>query len=179
MEKQNKEKRDKKPEVIKPSSKAKSPSLASKQPMTGPAKTKKNSLKAEKASLESKKILELKKELIHLNEKKEEGQLIKDAKGRHYCHDEHCDQPAVTDIYCRYHYLALWKYIQQRKKLLRDNYLLKTTEQLIQSFGEGALNLLIHDMKSEKSFESAVREMNIPILKEERALHSTAERADF
>ena len=125
---------------------------------------------ATKVNVENKKILELEKELAYLKEKKESTQIIKDAKGRHYCHDEHCDQPAVTDMYCRYHYLALWPQIQKRRKLLKEDYLLKTTHQLIRSFGEKGLHFLLNDLKSEKTFESALKEMNLSLLKEERFL---------
>ena len=119
--------------------------------------------------VENKRILDLKKELAYLNAQKEEAHLIKDVKGQHYCHDEHCDQPAVTDIYCRYHYLALWPKIQHRKNLLKNSYLLKTTHYLIRTFGEKALNFMLNDFKSEKSLESALKEMNLNLLKEDTA----------
>ena len=133
---------------------------------------------AEKIGTENKRILELKKELAYLNEQKEPAQVIKDVKGQRYCHDERCDQPAVTDIYCRYHYLALWPKIQHRKNLLKDNYLLKTTHQLIRMFGEKALNFILHDLKSEKSLESALKEMNLSLLKEDTG-PSPSEDIDF
>ena len=159
----------------------KKPLIKQKQVPAGPsekAKTAPIQKASLKMSMESKKILDLEKELAYLNEKKGSAQLIKDAKGRHYCHDEHCDQPAVTDIYCRYHYLALWPQIQNKKKLLNEDYLLKTVHQLIRSFGEKALNFILSDLKSEKSFESALREMNPSLLKEEKTL-STTEDTDL
>ena len=121
-------------------------------------------------SQESKKMLALKKELSYLKNKKSAEHLIKDAKGRRYCHDAHCDQPAGTDIYCRYHYLALWPQIQKRKKLLKEDYLLKTIQQIIRMFGEKALNFILSDLKSKKSFESVLKEINPSLLKEEETL---------
>ncbi|MDE0119915.1 MAG: hypothetical protein OXM55_07920 [Bdellovibrionales bacterium] len=118
-------------------------------------------------SAEKRKVLELKKELEILNKKAQEKVLIRDTEGRLYCHDEKCDQPAVTDIYCRYHYLALWKYLQTRKRLLEEKYLFYTINELIKSFGEGALYFIIRDFKNEKTFETAAKEMSFSTGKEE------------
>ena len=104
--------------------------------------------------------MELRKELANLNRKTQEEVSIKDAEGRSYCQDENCDQPAVTDKYCRYHYLASWKYRQTRNKLLDGRYLEENIKKLMESFGEGALHFIIRDCKSEKTFELVGREMN-------------------
>ena len=123
-------------------------------------------------NMEKRKIMELKKELENLNKKNQEEVLIRDAEGRLYCHDEKCDQPAVTDIYCRYHYLASWKYFQTKKKLLEEKYLSHTIQELIKSFGEGALLFTIRDFKNEKAFEIAAREMSFSTGKEEDTINS-------
>ena len=123
-------------------------------------------------NMEKRKIMEFKKELENLNKKKQEEVLIRDAEGRLYCHDEKCDQPAVTDIYCRYHYLALWKYLQTKKKLLEEKYLSHTIQELIKSFGEGALHFTMRDFKNEKTFEMAAREMSFSTGKEEDTINS-------
>lgn len=115
---------------------------------------------------QTRKILELKKELEYLSKRNNEEILIKDVEGRRYCHDENCDQPAVTDIYCRYHYLAFWKYLQMKKKLLENKYLSHTIEELISLFGEGALHFVLRDLKNEKSFEMATKEMSFSAGKE-------------
>ena len=116
---------------------------------------------------EKRKILELKRELENLNKEIYEVVPIKDAEGRFYCYDESCDQPAVTDVYCRYHYLALWKFLQARKKLLADEYLKKTIEEFTNSLGEGALLFLLRDLKTERAFETVAKEMNLHSSKEE------------
>lgn len=121
---------------------------------------------------EKRKIVELNKELDNLNKKSKEAVLIKDAEGRLYCCDENCDQPAVTDVYCRYHYLALWKYLQTRKKLLEDQYLMNTIQELMKSFGENILHFVLRDFKNEKTFEMAIREMNFFTGKEEEVISS-------
>ncbi len=118
------------------------------------------------------KILELKKELDNLSKKNKEAVLIKDAEGRLYCRDEKCDQPAVTDVYCRYHYLALWKYLKTRKKLLNDQFLMNTIQSLIKSFGPGVISFMLYDFKSEKAFELVAKEMNFSTGKEEEGIPS-------
>ena len=115
---------------------------------------------------QARKILELKKELEYLSKRNNEEILIKDVEGRRYCHDENCDQPAVTEIYCRYHYLVSWKYLQMKKKLLENKYLAHTIEELINLFGEGALHFVLRDLKNEKSFEVATKEMSFSAGKE-------------
>ena len=115
---------------------------------------------------QGRKILELKKELEYLSKRNNEEIPIKDVEGRHYCHDENCDQPAVTKIYCRYHYLVSWKYLQIKKKLLENKYLAHTIEELISLFGEGALHCVLRDLKNEKSFEVATKEMSFSAGKE-------------
>ena len=128
--------------------------------------------KPKSQALEKRKILELRKELDNLNKKSKEAVLIKDAEGRFYCCDDNCDQPAVTNMYCRYHYLALWKYLQTRKKLSEDKYLTNTIQGLIKSFGENVLHFVMRDFKNEKTFEIAIKEMNFFTGKEEEVIPS-------
>ena len=112
-------------------------------------------------SIEDRKLLELKKELEFLNKKTVDKPLIKDAEGRLYCQHETCDQPAVTDSYCRYHYIALWRHLQTKKNLLENNYLLASIRELVKIFGEPCLHFILRDCKNEKIFESAIREMQL------------------
>ena len=123
-------------------------------------------------SQQKKRLLKLKQELEYLNKKSEEEDLIKDVEGKSYCRDESCDQPAVTGIYCRYHYLALWKHLQTRKQLLKDNYLLTGIQKIVKSIGPLAWTFLLHDFKNEKNFDLAMKEMNLFVLKEEDSLTS-------
>ncbi len=115
---------------------------------------------------EKRKILELKKELENLNQKNQE-EIFTDVEGNRYCNEENCDQLAVTDIYCRYHYLAFWQYLRKKKKLLKENHLSNTIQQLIHLFGAEALHCMLKDLKTEKNFELVTREMNIFVEKDE------------
>ncbi len=108
-----------------------------------------------------KKITELKKELEKINQHQKDIDLIKDAEGKFYCQHESCDQPAVTDSYCRYHYLSGWPRIYARKTLLKEDYLPKAIQELVDIFGESALAFLMRDCKTDKAFAQAIKEMPI------------------
>ena len=121
---------------------------------------KKNNKEQDKLQkMEHRKIYELKRELNNLEQKIKEKVQIKDAEGRLYCQEEFCDQPAVSGDFCRYHYLALWKYFQVRKQLLQEGFLFKRINDLIKSFGDVSLDFILADCKNEKAFESATKEI--------------------
>ena len=143
--------------------------MFSKKPKQKTKETKKVKKLASPHTLEERKILELKKELDNLNKKSEE-EVFTDVEGRRYCSEENCDQLAVTGIYCRYHYLFLWKYLRTKKKLLEEKYLSRTIQELIQVFGEEGLHCVLKDLKNEKTFEWATKEMNFSVEKEEHTL---------
>jgi len=111
--------------------------------------------------LAQRKVAELKKKLERLNNKKKDAILIKDAEGRYYCQDENCDQPATTDMFCRYHYLASWSYFYARKNLLKDGYLSKTIQELVNVFGDAALLCIMQDCKTEETFLHTAKGMQI------------------
>ncbi len=166
-EKQKKLSASNKKQSVKSTGKKSNPTVSGKKP--APVKKLKKELTPAEKKLsvlnkaEKRKILELKKELENLNKKTQEEVSIKDAEGRSYCQDENCDQPAVTDKYCRYHYLSLWKYRQTRKKLLDEKYLENSIKNLIKSFGERVVGFVLRDCRNEKAFEIVAREMNFSV----------------
>ncbi len=174
-----KAKTNKKPKAVKTAKKSstgkKKPVLPKKNPPSKSLKKVESSRAEILKNAERRKVLELQKELNSLNKKREEEIAIKDAEGRSYCQDENCDQPAVTDKYCRYHYLNGWKYRRNRSKLLENYYLTDTIQSLLQSFGEGALHFILRDCKNEKAFETAGREMNFFTEEEEETIHPSSE----
>ena len=120
--------------------------------------------------VKKRKIAELKKELEYLNKRDQKEVFPKDAEGRSYCRDEHCDQPAVTDVYCRYHYLALWKYLQTKKQFSDNRYIFHKIQDIMKSLGEESLQFILRDLKNEKTFEVVAKEMNFSIKKDEEIL---------
>lgn len=91
----------------------------------------------------------------------EEEVILTDAEGRRYCRVRDCDQVAMVDGYCRYHYLLFWKKIQVRKKILTEGKLERYIEELTARYPDKYLDMLRKDLKSEKDFVAAIQELEI------------------
>jgi hypothetical protein len=87
--------------------------------------------------------------------------VLTDADGRRYCRVKDCDQLAAVDGYCRYHYLALWKKIQVRKKILSEGKLERYIEELTARYPDKFLEMLRKDLRSDKEFLAAIQELEI------------------
>lgn len=87
--------------------------------------------------------------------------ILTDADGRMYCRVKDCDQVAVVEGYCRYHYLLYWKSIQTRKKILAEGKLEKYIYDLTARYPDRFLELLYKDLRSEHEFISAIQELEI------------------
>lgn len=91
----------------------------------------------------------------------EEEIILTDAEGRRYCRARDCDQIAVVDTYCRYHYLLFWKRIQVRKKILMDGKLERYIEELTSRYPDKFLEMIRRDLRTEKDFLAAIQELEI------------------
>ncbi len=91
----------------------------------------------------------------------EEEIILTDAEGRRYCKVPNCDQVGLVEGYCRYHYLFHWKRIQIRKKIISEGKLDKYIEELTAKFPLKFIDVLRKDLKSEKDFMMAIRELEI------------------
>lgn len=102
-------------------------------------------------------------EVAVVEEKKaEEAEIVlTDAEGRRYCRVQDCDQIAIVEAYCRYHYLLYWKKIQYRKKILADNKFYKYIDELTAKYPDKFLEVIRKDLMSQKNFASAIQEMEI------------------
>lgn len=87
--------------------------------------------------------------------------ILTDAEGRRYCKVKECDQAAMVDGYCRYHYLLLWKRIQVRRKILVDGKLERYVEELTARYPDKFLEMIRRDLKTEKDFLAAIAELEI------------------
>jgi hypothetical protein len=87
--------------------------------------------------------------------------VLTDAEGRRYCRVRDCDQAAVVDTYCRFHYLQLWKKIQVRRKILIDGKLARYVEELTSRYPDKFLEVIKRDLRSEKDFLGAIAELEI------------------
>lgn len=91
----------------------------------------------------------------------EEEIVLLDAEGRRYCRVKDCDQSAMVEGYCRYHYLLFWKNIQVRKKILTEGKLERYIEELTARYPDKYLEMLKKDLRSEKEFLAAIQELEI------------------
>lgn len=96
-----------------------------------------------------------------LNGEATEEIVLTDADGRRYCRVKDCDQIAVVEGYCRYHYLLFWKRIQIRKKILSEGKLERYIEELTARYPDKFLDMLRKDLRSEKEFLAAIQELEI------------------
>jgi hypothetical protein len=87
--------------------------------------------------------------------------VLTDAEGRILCRVRDCDQPAVVENYCRYHYLLFWKKIQIRKKILSEGKLEKYIEELTSRYPNKYLDLIKKDLSTESDFLHAIQELEI------------------
>ncbi len=87
--------------------------------------------------------------------------ILTDAEGRRYCRVRDCDQIGVVEGYCRFHYLALWKKIQVRRKILADGKLERYVEELTSRYPDKFLEMIRKDLRNEKDFLAAIQELEI------------------
>lgn len=100
-------------------------------------------------------------EEVDNGEKAPEEVILTDAEGRRYCRRRDCDQLAMVEGYCRYHYLLFWKKIQQRKKILSDGKLIHYIEELTSRYPDKYLEMIRRDLRTEKDFMAAIQELEI------------------
>jgi hypothetical protein len=98
---------------------------------------------------------------VPVEEETVEEPILTDAEGRRFCRVRDCDQLAVVDTYCRYHYLLHWKKIQVRKKILTEGKLERYIEELTARYPDKFLDMLRKDLRSEKEFLGAIQELEI------------------
>jgi hypothetical protein len=96
-----------------------------------------------------------------IKDRADEEVVLTDAEGRRYCRVRECDQVAIVDAYCRYHYLLFWKKIQVRKKILADGKLERYVEELTSRYPDKFLEMIRRDLRTEKDFLVAIQELEI------------------
>lgn len=94
-------------------------------------------------------------------EAKDTEVFLTDAEGRRLCRARDCDQAASVDQYCRYHYLLLWKKIQNRRKILADGKLEKYVDDLTSRYPDKYLEMIRKDLRTEKDFMAAIQELEL------------------
>jgi len=95
------------------------------------------------------------------HDKRDEEVYLTDSEGRRLCKVRDCDQIAAVEVYCRYHYLLLWKKIQVRKQILSDDKLTQYIENLTTRYTDKFIDVLKKDLKTEKDFLAVIQEMEL------------------
>jgi hypothetical protein len=98
---------------------------------------------------------------ITLAQDQEEEIYLTDAEGRRLCRIRDCDQAAIVETYCRFHYLQNWKRIQVRRKILADGKLDFYVDELTSRYPDKFLEMIRKDLKTEKDFIAAIAELEI------------------
>lgn len=126
---------------------------------------KKDSVKATaKVSAKKEKVIKAKEEVVEVVVEAKVVQqelILTDAEGRRLCKVKDCDQPAVVEGYCRYHYLFFWKKIQNRKKILSEGKLEQYIEELTARYPLKFIELIRKDLGTEADFMGAIQELDI------------------
>ncbi len=100
-------------------------------------------------------------ETVAAEEASSDEVVLTDAEGNRYCRARDCDQIAVVEAYCRYHYLLFWRKIQVRKKILDDGKLERYVEELTSRYPDKFVEMIRRDLRTEKDFLSAIQELEI------------------
>lgn len=87
--------------------------------------------------------------------------ILTDAEGRRLCRVRDCDQAAIVEAYCRYHYLQNWKRIQIRRGILAEGKFERYVEELTSRYPDKFLEVIKKDLRTEKDFLSAIAELEI------------------
>lgn len=87
--------------------------------------------------------------------------ILTDAEGRRLCRVRDCDQAAIVEAYCRYHYLQNWKRIQIRRGILAEGKFERYVDELTSRYPDKFLEVVKKDLRTEKDFLSAIAELEI------------------
>ena len=91
----------------------------------------------------------------------QEDAIVTDAEGNVLCRVRDCDQKAVVESFCRYHYLLLWKKIQMRNKILEGDKFNRYVSELVDRYPDKFLDIVRRDLSTEKDFFTALGEMGV------------------
>ena len=77
------------------------------------------------------------------------------------CLERSCENPATTSGHCRYHYIKNWKLIKLKQSILEEGKMQGFIQELISKYPLKNIESILNDLSDEKSFYSALRELDI------------------
>ena len=120
--------------------------------------------KSDVSNLESKSSQQKKKEIFYDAVEAafhDEQVVLTNAEGKQFCYHKECDQVATTDIYCRHHYVLLWKLIQCKKKILEGGKLEKFIQEVSSRYPDKFLDMIRKNLSTERDFTTTLQELEI------------------
>ena len=85
--------------------------------------------------------------------------VLTDSEGQPYCLIYDCDEIALVEGHCRYHYLLLWKKIRLRQNILEGDKFFKCIAEFTSKYSLNLLEKIFDDLKSEKDFQLFFEDM--------------------
>ena len=77
------------------------------------------------------------------------------------CTQRGCDDLAVTDNYCRLHYISNWNVILKRREILKSGCLQKVIDELIKKYNKKNTLSVLEELHDEKLFFRFLQEMEV------------------
>ena len=72
-----------------------------------------------------------------------------------------CENIRTTGPYCRLHYIANWKLMQQKKEILKEGKLQTLIEDFVTKYPANFIQALLDDLDSDREFHRVLTELNI------------------
>ena len=77
------------------------------------------------------------------------------------CMERLCENIRTTGPYCRLHYIANWKLMQQKKEILKEGKLQTLIEDFVTKYPANFIQALLDDLDSDREFHRVLTELNI------------------
>jgi hypothetical protein len=77
------------------------------------------------------------------------------------CMQRLCENIRTTGPYCRLHYIANWKLMQQKKEILKEGKLQTLIEDFVTKYPANFIQAVLDDLDSDREFHRVLTELNI------------------
>lgn len=77
------------------------------------------------------------------------------------CMQRLCENIRTTGPYCRLHYIANWKLMQQKKEILKEGKLQTLIEDFVTKYPASFIQAVMDDLDSDREFHKVLTELNI------------------
>ena len=85
----------------------------------------------------------------------------KSDKKKKFCAESGCRKGAMTQGYCRLHYLANWRHIKLDKKIKAENRLNSFVDRIAKKYPKDFMERIKEGLEDEGKFKQAIQELDI------------------